>query len=102
MAKPEYYDEVPTYIMHSDGVQNDGVFHAVDGSGDTLDIALKSGSFESTDASENTFKIENLGDANTVEINDVVFYSKAKVDALLSALETSLKAWANGAFEPKT
>lgn len=102
MAKPEYYDEVPTYIMHSDGVQNDGVFHAVDGSGDTLDIALKSGSFEATDADENTFKIENLGDADTVEINDVVFYSKAKVDALLSSLETSLKAWANGAFEPKT
>lgn len=98
MAKPEYYDEVPAYIMHSDGVQADGVFHAVDGSGDTLDVTIKSGSFESTDAAGNTFKIENLGDADTVIINGVTFYTKAKVDSLLSSLESSIKSWANGRF----
>lgn len=98
MAKPEYYDEVPTYIMHSDGVQADGVFHAVDGSGDTLDINLKDDSFESTDSAGNTFKVENLGDADTVIINEVTFYSKAKVDSLLSSLESSIKSWANGRF----
>lgn len=98
MAKPEYYDEVPTYIMHSDGVQNDGVFHAVDGSGDTLDIALTADSFDSTDAKGNKLTITNIGDTDTIVINGVTFYSKASVDSLLSALETSLKAWANGTF----
>lgn len=98
MAKPEYYDEVPTYIMHSDGVQNDGVFHAVDGSGDTLDIALTADSFDSTDAGGNKFTMKNLGDADTVVINGVTYYSKASVDSLLSSLETSLKSWANGRF----
>lgn len=98
MAKPEYYDEVPAYIMHSDGVQADGVFHAVDGSGDTLDITIKGDSYEATDSANNTFKIENLGDANTVIINGVTFYTKATVDNLLSSLETSIKSWANGRF----
>jgi len=98
MAKPEYYDEVPAYIMHSDGVQADGVFHAVDGSGDTLDITVKGDSYEATNAAGNTFKIENLGDADTVNINGVTFYSKATVDSLLSSLETSIKSWANGRF----
>lgn len=98
MAKPEYYDEVPAYIMHSDGVQADGIFHAVDGSGDTLDIALKDDSFKSTDSADNTFKVENLGNADTVIINEVTFYSKAKVDSLLSSLESSIKSWANGRF----
>ena len=98
MAKPEYYDEVPAYIMHSDGVQADGVFHAVDGSGDTLDITIKGDSYEATDSANNTFKIENLGDVDTVIINGVTFYTKATVDNLLSSLETSIKSWANGRF----
>lgn len=40
MAEPKYYDELPTYIMHSDGEFADGKFRAVDGSGNSLDISL--------------------------------------------------------------
>lgn len=38
MAEPKYYDELPTYIMHSDGEFKEGVFKAVDGSGNSLTI----------------------------------------------------------------
>lgn len=40
MAEPKYYDELPAYIMHSDGEFTDGKFRAVDGSGNSLDISL--------------------------------------------------------------
>lgn len=60
---------------------------------------------------------ENVEGAPTPETNDpativpntdgfiiggVQYYSKTKVDALLTAKESELKAWATSQFEPKT
>lgn len=41
MSEPKYYDELPTYIMHSDGEFKEGVFKAVDGSGNSLTIGTE-------------------------------------------------------------
>lgn len=35
-------------------------------------------------------------------MGDEQYYSKEKVDALLSTQESTLKAWATGQFEPKS
>lgn len=46
MAEPKYYDELPTYIMHSDGEFKEGVFKAVDGSGNSFTIETEKGDTE--------------------------------------------------------
>ena len=41
MSEPKYYDELPTYIMHSDGEFENGTFKAVDGNGNSLTIGTE-------------------------------------------------------------
>lgn len=41
MAEPKYYDELPTYIMHSDGEFANGTFRALDGSGHKFDVRFQ-------------------------------------------------------------
>lgn len=58
MAEPKYYDELPTYIMHSDGEFNEGVFKAVDGSGNSLTIGTEKSDTESKLTIEGAEKAE--------------------------------------------
>lgn len=88
------YDEQPVFTAHSDGVSDDKHIILVDATGVSMDIDLT-----------------NVV-AGTLKINGTVYYTKTKVDELLSALETrvkkyaddqdaKVKAWASGQFQPK-
>lgn len=89
------YDEQPVFTAHSDGVSDDKHIILVDAAGVSMDIDLT-----------------NIP-AGTLKINGTVYYTKTKVDELLSALETrvkkysddqvtKVKAWASEQFQPKT
>lgn len=58
MAEPKYYDELPTYIMHSDGEFNEGVFKAIDGSGNSLTIGTETNDTETKLTIEGADKAE--------------------------------------------
>jgi hypothetical protein len=78
------YDEQPVFTAHSDGVSDDKRIILVDAAGVSMDIDLT-----------------NIA-AGTLKINGTDYYTKTKVDELLSALETRVKAWASEQFQPKT
>lgn len=89
------YDKQPVFTAHSDGVSDDKHIILVDAAGVSMDIDLT-----------------NIA-AGTLKINETDYYTKTKVDELLSALETrvknyandqdaKVKAWASGQFQPKT
>lgn len=78
MAEPKYYDELPTYIMHSDGEFKEGVFKAVDGSGNSITIG--------TEESDTEGKL-------TIEDAD-----KAEFDVVLEKHESSVGTTKNGNF----
>lgn len=81
MAKESYnYADAPVFLVHSDGIQADGTFVAIDGSGETLTIKPQ---------------------ADDVVINGVSYYNAAKVDALLSDLNSTLRSWASSSFAPR-
>lgn len=73
-------NEVPKYIMHSDGVGDDNKVLLIDS-------GTVSMSFEIVD--------------DGIKINDTLFYNAAKVDALLSALKTELQSWVSANFTHK-
>lgn len=73
-------NEVPKYIMHSDGIGDDQKILLIDS-------GTVSMSFEMVD--------------DGIKINDTLFYNAAKVDALLSALKTELQSWATANFQHK-
>lgn len=39
--------------------------------------------------------------ANGINVNGVEYYSKEKVDSLVSQAETEIKSWATNQFQPK-
>lgn len=65
-------NEVPKYIMHSDGNGDDDKVLVVDS-------GTVSMSFQNVD--------------NGIKINDTLYYNASTVDAKLSALESSIKSW---------
>ena len=71
------YNKIPVFTMHSDGESTDKKFVAMDGSGVSLVI----------DSSK-----VNTG---VLLIDNVEYYTKSKVDELLQALETRVKAYAD-------
>lgn len=88
------YNEMPVYNAHFDGVTDDKHIILVNSSGISLDIDLT-----------------NVADG-TLKINSTDYYTKAKVDELLTALETrvkkyaddkdtEVKQWASTQFAPK-
>ena len=88
------YDEQPVFTAHSDGVSDDKHIILVDAAGVSMDIDLT-----------------NIA-AGTLKINGTDYYTKTKVDELLSALETrvkkyaddqdtKVKTWASEQFQPK-
>lgn len=89
------YDEAPDYIAHTSGeeAENKVVLQDSDGEEFTIEVT-----------------------ADTLKVNDKEYYSKTKVDELLSAaktelegkitqaksdVESSLQSWASGQFQPK-
>ena len=73
-------NEVPKYIMHSDGVGDDEKILLIDS-------GTVSMSFEVVD--------------DGIKINDTLFYNAAKVDSLLSALKTELQSWVSTNYQHK-
>lgn len=73
-------NEVPKYIMHSDGTGDDDKILLIDS-------GTVSMSFEMAD--------------DGIKINNTLFYNAAKVDALLSALKTELQSWVSANFTHK-
>lgn len=75
------YSKTPKYINHS-MVNNDD-----------------ENVFGSQDENDRTLTAQDVADG--IMLNGTKYYSAAKVDNLLSALETSIKNWASSKFEPK-
>ena len=75
------YSDAPVFIVHGDGNMESGTFKAIDGSGKTCTIKSNSD--------------------GSVEINGTKYYSASQVDQLISNLNTTLRSWATGQFEPK-
>ena len=73
-------NEVPKYIMHSDGVGDDEKILLIDS-------GTVSMSFEMVD--------------DGVKINDTLFYNAAKVDSLLSNLKAELQSWVSTNYQHK-
>lgn len=73
-------NEVPKYIMHSDGIGDDSKVLLIDS-------GTVSMSFEMVD--------------NGIKINDTLFYNASKVDALLSALKTEIQSWVSSNYQHK-
>lgn len=73
-------NEVPKYIMHSDGVGDDEKILLIDS-------GTVSMSFEMVD--------------DGIKINDTLFYNAAKVDSLLSNLKTELQSWVSTNYQHK-
>lgn len=71
------YDKQPIYTAHSDGVSDDKHVILVDAAGDALNIDFSS-----------------VADGILV-INDTSYYTKTKMDELLTALETRVKKYAD-------
>ena len=88
------YNKIPVFTMHSDGNSDDKHFIAEDASGKSFDVDFTN--------------VSN----GVLTINSTEYYTKAKVDELLQALESRVKAyadaqddkvkqWANGQFKLK-
>lgn len=75
------YNKIPVFTMHSDGESTDKKFVAVDANGVSLDI-------DKSKVAEGVLIID------TVE-----YYTKSKVDTLLSELEARVKAYADNKDE---
>lgn len=73
-------NEVPKYIMHSDGVGDDEKILLIDSG--TVSMS---------------FEMVNDG----IKINDTLFYNAAKVDSLLSNLKTELQSWVSTNYQHK-
>lgn len=73
-------NEVPKYIMHSDGVGDDEKILLIDS-------GTVSMSFEMVD--------------DGIKINDTLFYNAAKVDSLLSNLKAELQSWVSTNYQHK-
>lgn len=73
-------NEVPKYIMHSDGVGDDNKVLLIDS-------GTVSMSFEIVD--------------DGIKINDTLFYNAAKVDALLAAQKSAIETWVSNNFTHK-
>lgn len=73
-------NEVPKYIMHSDGVGDDNKVLLIDS-------GTVSMSFEMVD--------------NGIKINDTLFYNATTVDNKLSALKTELQSWVSSNYQHK-
>lgn len=71
------YDEQPIFTAHSDGASDDKHVIFQDASGVALDIDLT-----------------NVANG-VLNINKTDYYTKSKVDELLTALETRVKAYAD-------
>lgn len=75
------YDEQPVFTAHSDGTSDDKHVILQDASGVALDIDFT-----------------NVANGVLI-INKTDYYTKSKVDELLTALETRVKAYANAQDE---
>lgn len=75
------YDKIPVFTAHSDGESTDKHIILMDAGGIAMDIDLT-----------------NVANG-TININSTDYYTKDKVDELLSALETRVKAYADSKDE---
>lgn len=76
MAEPKYYDELPTYIMHSDGEFKEGLFEAVDGNGHRLTIGVEKSDIDDRLVIESADQVVLT---NTFKVNDEPNPSKTGV-----------------------
>lgn len=75
------YNKIPVFTAHSDGVSDDKHIILMDASGIAMDIDLTN--------------VVN----GTININSTDYYTKDKVDELLTALETRVKAYSDSQDE---
>lgn len=71
------YNKIPVFTMHSDGESADKKFVATDASGASLIID------------------KSKVDTGVLLIDNAEYYTKSKVDELLQALETRVKAYSD-------